>query len=133
MLLLNDDIKGFNALLNAERAQLERRRLRDTLGTTIARYALGAMFREARAGITVEDDGETSPPDSESLRQVCEAVAGEMKSVSDVDELYSKLGNEPTLPALDRATLWVEIDNAIDRLTHHSETIASVVEEVRHA
>ena len=132
-LLLNEEINGFRALLSASKAQLERRRLRDTLGTSIARYALGALFREAKARITIEDGDEVSPPEDHLLQQVCEAVAGEVKSVSGVDDLYRQLATEATLTSLDRGRLWVEIDNAIDRLTHHSETVASIVEEVRHA
>lgn len=132
-LLLNEDIKGFQALLNSSKAQLERRRLRDALGTNIARYSISVLFREARAQLTLEDDDEVTPPDDHLLRQVCEAVAGELKSVSGVDELYRQLAVETTMTQLDRTRLWVEIDNAIDRLTQHSETIATIVEEVRHA
>jgi hypothetical protein len=133
VLLLNSEIKGFQGLLNAKKAQLERRRLRDTLATSIARYALSTLFREARAQITVEDDDTVTPPESHLLRQVCEAVAAELKSVSTVDELYLQLGRESSLTQLDRSRLWAEIDNAVDRLTNHSEMVASIVEEVRHA
>jgi hypothetical protein len=133
VLLLNSEIKGFQGLLNAKKAQLERRRLRDTLATSIARYALGTLFREARAQITVEEDDTVTPPESHLLRQVCEAVVAELRSVSTVDELYLQLGRESSLTQLDRSRLWAEIDNAVDRLTNHSEMVASIVEEVRHA
>jgi hypothetical protein len=132
-LLLNSEIQGFQALLNSDKARLERRRLRDTLATGIARYALSSLFREARAQITMDGEDDVAPPEDSLLRQVCESVAAELKAVSSVDELYVRLANETALTRLERARLWVEIDNAIDRLTNHSEMVASIVEEVRHA
>jgi hypothetical protein len=132
VLRLNKKIKGFEALLGSTKAQLERRRLRDTIGTGIARYALSTLFREACVRIDVDGAGAVTPPEDPLLRQVLDAVASQVASVGSPEEFYERVAQIKELTILDRGRLWAEIDAALDSLTHHGEYVAGAVEEVRH-
>jgi hypothetical protein len=133
VLRLNDGIKGFKALLSSTRAQKERRRLRDAIGTGIAKYAVSALLREASAQVDVAEDGTATPPDDRLLRQVLDAVAGQMRSVAAPEDFYSLVARPHELTAADRARFWADVDTALDKLTDHAESVTNAVEEVRHA
>lgn len=133
-LLLNDGIDGLRGLLLAGSARHERRRLREVLGTSIARQATATLMRAAATDIVPLDLDETAPqPPSDGLStQVCEAVAAEMNTVGSVTEFYERLVAAAHGTPLQNATLWAEIDAAVDRLTGHSAAIARVVEQVKY-
>ena len=130
-LLLNRSIDGLEALLNADKAQLERRRLRDVVSASIARDAVAAMFRAAAAEVVALSEDEPTPPDNRMWRQTCSAVADEMTQVADVDELYAKLVSVGNAGGAQRAILWADIDAAIDRLTGVVEAMKRSVGEVK--
>jgi hypothetical protein len=127
VLYLNDDIKAFRPILESTGAKLEKKRIRDVLGSSIARYALATLFREAMAQTTVEGDDFELPDDS-LLQQVIRAVVDEAKSVSSPEELYAGLHDSGQ-----RLALWIEVDNALDRLSDHAETVADALQKVWYA
>lgn len=129
-LLLNAGLEGFQALVQADKAKLERRRLRDVLGSSLARTACAAVMREAAVSVT--QDEEWTAPTDKLQAQVCEAVAGAMPSVGSADELYQRLFEAAEGSPKDRALVWAEIDVALDALTDVSATIATACSEVRY-
>ena len=133
-LLLNTKIDGFRHLLLADKAKTERRRHRDLLGVDLARYAVATLFRSASDEISgIDDDDPVEPPSTPLSRQVCEAVAGAMTGIGSVDDLYEGLARSDQLSVAARASLWAEIDLAIDALTGVSDTVAGICTEVKHA
>lgn len=130
-LLLNKGLDGFQALVQADTAKLERRRLRDLLGSNIARYSLATIFREAAVEVMSGDNGEPMTLENPLQRQVFESVGAAIPSLSGVAELYSTLATQSELTPRERAQLWVQIDLAIDSLTDVSVTWATVCEEVK--
>lgn len=131
-LLLNAGIEGLQDVLHAEKPKLERRRIRDLLGTTIACDAVTSLFRAAVAEVVdLSEDGPVPPSDSLS-RQTCEAVAGAMPTVSSVDELYERIVATKD-SARDRATLWAEAEVALAALTDVHDTVVRVAGEVKRA
>jgi hypothetical protein len=133
-LLLNEAIDGLKTLLLALTARHERRRLREMLGTSIARQAIATLIRAAATEVVPLDPDESQPQDPQSglFTQVCEAVAGEMTTVASVSDLYERLVNAARGAPMQYAELWAEIDAAVDRLTGHSSAVASVVAEVKY-
>jgi hypothetical protein len=128
-LLLNSGIEGLQTLLHNNTAKLERRRVRDILSSSVTRYAVGTLFRAAAAEVSVYDDGPPQPPSSALLRQVCEAVAGQMSGVGAVDELYEQLAASGDTP-LDNTELWMRIDLAIDGLMGSTDALSTAAREV---
>jgi hypothetical protein len=131
VLLLNEEVEGFKQLMMAGKPQLERRRLQTVLGSSLARLTMTSLVREAQARIIENDDDTFDPPEEPLYRAVLDALATQIGSVSDTDDLCSALGNPKSMSPTDRARLWAEIDNAVDRLTDHAESVAQVVKEVR--
>lgn len=125
VLYLNEDVRGLQAVLESTHAKLEKRRARDTLSSGIARYAVAALLREALAKTFLDDD-DVQLPQEPLLRQICDVIASEVDSVTDTDELCRVAKSDGP----DRAASWIEIDNALDRLTNHSEYVARNMEEV---
>ena len=137
VLYLNSGIEGFGSLLNADHAKTDRRRARDLMGSQIARLALAAMFRAAAEdvlrSVDLGDEGPPAPPDSTLNRRTAEAVASAMPAISSPADLYERLVAAHRGSAADRASLWAEIDLAVDALTGVSDTVSSVSKELRHA
>lgn len=134
VLLLNDAVDGLRHLVLADKARLERRRLRDIVSVEIARYAVSTLMRAAADAIDpVDDDAPIEPPGSGLLRQTCEAVARTLPDVEDVETLYHRLAHAHQRGTADRADLWTGIDLAIDTLVSQSDTIAQAALEVKHA
>jgi hypothetical protein len=135
VLLLNSNLDGFQSLLHADHAKAERRRLRDLLGSGVARYAVATLFRAAASEIVaaVVDDEDPEPPAERLRRQVCEAIAEAMTGLTSAEELYRRLVDAERGSMTDRAMFWTEIDLAIDKLTGVSNTVAEVCKEVQYA
>jgi hypothetical protein len=131
-LYLNSGIDGLQALLTSEGAKMEKRRLRDIIGTLIARDATAALFRAAAAEVVNSDEGPVAPQDR-LHRQVCEAVAATMGQVAEVDELYERLHSAEQQGGSTRALLWMEVDAALDDVTGVSNAIGTAVGEVKYA
>ncbi|PXW31279.1 UNVERIFIED_CONTAM: hypothetical protein DES50_10545 [Williamsia faeni] len=129
VLYLNSGLPGLQALLMSENAKLEKRRLRDLIGSQIARYTVTTLFRVAAAEVLVEDDDITGPS-SPLLRQTCEAIANAIPHLTSVDELYESVARANG----DRtatAELWANVDAAIDMLTQASAAVGVATEEVQ--
>lgn len=131
-LLLNSAVDGFQHLLHADAAKLERRRLRDLLGADVARYAVTTLFRAAVAELIVDENGAVTPPESDLYRQVCEAIAERTPGVGSVDELYDKVARSSESFAETYAT-WAAIDMAISSLTGFNDAMSTACAEVKHA
>lgn len=129
-LLLNTAVDGFQHLLHANTAQLERRRLRDLLGAEVARYAVSCLFRAAAAEVSV-DDGIVQPPERQVYRQVCEAVADGMPGVGNVGELYERL-HEARDSGLVAQEVWGAADLAIAALSGRDTALSTACHEVKH-
>lgn len=128
-LLLNAGVDGFQKLLHNNAARLERRRVRDVLSTSVARYAIATLFRAAVSEIVAYDDGPPQPPTTALYRQICEAVADRMAGIGDVAELYDRL----VAIADDRMSdtdLWARIDIAIEDLTGYTDALTTASREV---
>lgn len=129
VLYLNSGVPGLQALLMSETAKLERRRLRDLIGSQIARYTVTTLFRVAAAEVLVEDEDITGPASS-LLRQTCEAIADAIPCLTSVDELYVAVaqahGNRTAT-----AELWADVDAAIDVLTQASAAVGVATKEVQ--
>ncbi|MEU4376951.1 hypothetical protein [Pseudonocardia alni] len=130
-LLLNAAVDGFQHLLHANTAQLERRRLRDLLGADVARYAVTCLFRAAAVEVSV-DDGVVQPPERPVYRQVCQAVADRMPGIGDVEELYEKL-HAARDSALVAQEVWGAADLAIAALSGRDDALVTACREVKHA
>jgi hypothetical protein len=126
ILYLNKDVVGLISSLYAERPKLEKRRVRDFLGSHIAHYALSSLFREALA--QTEYDEEVTLPSDPLLSQVIHAVAGAVQSVEDAEEMVVRINGAPS----DRAPLWIEIDDALASLTNLGEVVAANLQEVHY-
>lgn len=127
-LLLNSALPGFKDLLHADSAKLERRRLRDLLGSDVARLAVAALMRAAAAEVIEADDGTVIEPPEGLHRQVSEAVTEVMSGIGSVEELYQRLADGESDSTGD---LWNRIDLAIDELVGRREAVATACEEIR--
>ncbi|WP_433802561.1 hypothetical protein [Actinomycetospora sp. CA-084318] len=127
-LLLNSALPGFKDLLHADSAKLERRRLRDLLGSDVARLAVSSLLRAAASEIVEADDGTVIEPQDDLHRQVCEAVVEVVNGVGSVEELYQRLAVERTDVGGD---LWSRLDLAIDELVGRRAAVATACEESR--
>ncbi|MEE3851783.1 hypothetical protein VZC37_15680 [Gordonia sp. LSe1-13] len=130
ILYLNSGIPGLQMILTAENAKLERRRLRDILGSQIARYTVSTLFRLAAADVVADGDDDPIGPSDPLLRSTCEKVAGAIPHYTSVDELYSALVRTTSRPGI--ADLWADIDAAIDTLTDASSTASTATSEVQY-
>jgi hypothetical protein len=130
-LMLNTGIDGFQHLLHADAAKLERRRLRDILGADVARYAVMTLFRAASAEILLDDDGLITPPERPLYRQVCEAVAERTPGIGSVEELYEQLVRARD-SAAEAIEVWGAVDLAIAALTGVTSAISTACAEVKH-
>ena len=79
VLRLNKNIKGFEALLGSTKAHSSDDASRDTIGTGIARYALGDPLPRGVRAIDVDAAGAADSPEDPLFRQVLEAVAGQIE------------------------------------------------------
>jgi hypothetical protein len=133
-LLLNEAIDGLKGLLVPATARHERRRLREVIGTSIARQATATLIRAAASEVIPLDPEETEPqvPLEGLFAQVCEAVAEEMTTIASASEFYERLLSGSRGTAIDRVRLWAEIDAAVARMTGHWSAVADVVEEVKY-
>ncbi|GAA3709846.1 hypothetical protein [Gordonia hankookensis] len=130
VLYLNAGVPGLQMILTAENAKLERRRLRDILGSQIARYTVSTLFRLAAAEVVADGDEDPIGPSDPLLRSTCEKVAGAIPHFTSVDELYAALARSTS--RTDLADLWADIDAAIDALTDASSTASSATSEVQY-
>jgi hypothetical protein len=131
VLYLNKGIDGLQLLILSNSAKLERRRHRDMLGASIARYVANALFRAAVEQISADDFG--GPPDGPTgrvLRDICEAVAAELPDTETVDDLYRAIADLPAGTAAS-ASFWANVDLALDRMTSLSSTVARICEEAK--
>lgn len=128
-LYLNSGIPGFQTILTADNAKLERRRIRDLLGAEIAHYATRTLFRAAAAIVVADGEGGGGPTD-QLLRNLCESVAKASGRFASVEELYDALVQRTSF--IDHAELWADLDSAIDTLTNFSTTAARVTGEVQY-
>jgi len=128
-LLLNSGIEGLQPLLTSDYAQLERRRLRDILGSSIARYVAATVFRIASDEVTADDGSSARLPSTAMYRETCEAVAAHIPDISTVQDLYDQIvdaqGDE-----FKRIELWTRIDLAIDALCGSSDVLTIAAKEV---
>ncbi|MFC5136992.1 hypothetical protein ACFPK1_01995 [Actinomycetospora rhizophila] len=128
-LLLNSALPGLRDLLHADSAKLERRRLRDLLGSDVARLAVSSLMRAAAAEVVEADDGTVIAPQEDLHRQVCEAIAEVMGGMGSVEELYQRLaGGDSDSSSGD---LWSRIDLAIDEVVGRRGAVATACEEIR--
>lgn len=131
VLYLNKGIDGLQLLILSNSAKLERRRHRDMLGASIARYVANALFRAAVEQITVDDSG--APPEGPSarvLRDICEAVVSDLPETETVQDLYRTIADLPAGTAAS-ASFWASVDLALDRMTSLSSTVARICEEAK--
>lgn len=128
-LLLNSGIDGLQALLYNKTAQKERRRMREILSSSIARYATTTLFRTAAAQVVAYDDGPPQPPSAAVLQQTCKAVADHMSGIGGVDELYELISTAADDP-LAAAELWLRVDPAVDAATGTSTALSDAAKEV---
>lgn len=131
VLYLNKGIDGLQLLILANNAKLERRRHRDMLGASIARYVASALFRAAIEQVTADEfGGRPEGPTVRVLRDMCEAVAAELPDTESVDDLYQQLTELPAGTAAS-ASFWADVDLALDRMTSLSSTVARICEEAK--
>lgn len=131
VLYLNRGVEGLQQLILSDTAKRERRRWRDMLGASIARYVANSLFRTAvEQVIPGEDEMGAQGPDGRIFRDVCEAVAAELPDTETVDDLYDLIASLPGNPGRS-AEFWADVDLALDRMTSVSTTIAQICEEVR--
>jgi hypothetical protein len=131
VLYLNKGIDGLQLLILSNSAKLERRRHRDMLGATIARYVANALFRAAVEQISADDfGGVPDGPTGRVLRDVCEAVAAELPDTETVEDLYQTIADLPAGTSAS-ASFWANVDLALDRMTSLSSTIARICEEAK--
>lgn len=131
VLYLNQGIEGLQLLIQSETAKLERRRHRDMLGASIARYVANSLFRAAVGQVVPGEDGVGAEgPDGRVFRDMCEAVAAELPDTETVDDLYNLIASLPESPGRS-AEFWADVDLALDRMTSVSATITQICDEVR--
>lgn len=131
VLYLNKRIDGLQLLILSNSAKLERRRHRDMLGASIARYVANALFRAAVEQISADDfGGVPEGPTGRVLRDICEAVAAELPDTETADDLYEAIANLPAGTAAS-ASFWANVDLALDRMTSLSSTVARICEEAK--
>jgi len=131
VLYLNKGIDGLQLLILSSSAKLERRRHRDMLGATIARYVANALFRAAVEQINADEfGGAPEGPTGRVLKDICEAVAAELPDTETVDDLYRALADLPIGTAAS-ASFWANVDLALDRMTSLSSTVARICEEAK--
>lgn len=131
VLYLNKRIDGLQLLILSNSAKLERRRHRDMLGASIARYVANALFRAAVEQISTDDFGGTPDgPTGRVLRDMCEAVAAELPDTETVDDLYQAIASLPAGTTAS-ASFWANVDLALDRITGLSSTVARICEEAK--
>ncbi len=131
-LFLNSAVDGFQSLILADNAKLERRRQRDLLGAMIARQVANALIRTAILDVTPGEFGcRATGPTSHILQEACKALAAELPQTEDVDDFYDLVGSLSGEVAA-TAAFWVDVDLAIDKITSVSETVALICREVKH-
>jgi hypothetical protein len=132
VLYLNKGIDGLQLLILSNNAKLERRRHRDMLGASIARYVANALFRAGVEQVTADGPGERPEgPTDRVLRDMCEAIAVELPATETVDDLYQVL-TELREGTAASASFWADVDLGLDRMTGLSSTIARICDEVKH-
>ncbi|MCG7578809.1 hypothetical protein [Mycolicibacterium sp. OfavD-34-C] len=133
LLYLNSGIDGFQSLIMADNAKTERRRHRDLLGATVARRVATTLIRAAVDEVTPGEYGApASGPTSGLLKNICEAVAGELPDTESVDDLFERITSLAGNPNA-AAQFWSEVDLALDRMTGLSDVIVRTCGEVKHA
>ncbi|RDH76893.1 hypothetical protein DVS77_18840 [Mycolicibacterium moriokaense] len=131
VLYLNKRIDGLQLLILSNSAKLERRRHRDMLGASIARYVANALFRAAVEQISADEyGGIPEGPTGRVLRDICEAVAAELPDTETVNDLYRAIADLPVGTAAS-ASFWANVDLVLDRMTSLSSTVARICEEAK--
>ncbi|MGY1640825.1 hypothetical protein ACI782_06775 [Geodermatophilus sp. SYSU D00703] len=132
VLYLNSGQKHFQKLLLNEYAKEERRRLRDTFSTIIAASVTRTLVQAAFDELVTNSAGneEAVPPEDPVLRQACGAVADVMRSVSDVQDLYTRV-HQAQGSLADLRAVWSEVELAIGELVSLNKNIVDFAEEVR--
>ncbi|BBZ03841.1 hypothetical protein MCHIJ_32780 [Mycolicibacterium chitae] len=132
LLYLNSGIDGFEALIKAENAKLERRRHRDLLGAMIARQVTNSLLRAAIDEIAPGEYGAPATgPSTRILQSACEAMSRELSDTNSVEDLYEKIAALEGNPAA-TAQFWAEADLVLDRMTGLSDTVMNVCKDVKH-
>lgn len=132
LLYLNSGIDGFETLIKAENAKLERRRHRDLMGAMIARQVTNSLLRAAIDEITPGEYGAPATgPTTRILQSTCDALARELPDTNSVEDLYEKVAALDGNPAA-TAQFWAEADLVLDRMTGLSDTIMNVCKDVKH-
>lgn len=131
-LLLNSGIDGFQSLILADNAKLERHRHRDLLGAMIAKQVANSLVR---AAVDEIDPGEfgapPTGPTSRILRDICEALAQELPETETAEDLYELVANFHG-NGVAANQFWADVDLALDRMTSLAETVTKVCKEVKH-
>ncbi|MCV7281682.1 hypothetical protein H7J88_18790 [Mycolicibacterium flavescens] len=132
LLYLNSGIDGFETLIKAENAKLERRRHRDLMGAMIARQVTNSLLRAAVEEITPGEHGAPATgPATRILQNTCEALARELPDTNTAEDLYEKVAAlDGNLTAT--AQFWAEADLVLDRMTGLSDTVMNVCKDVKH-
>jgi hypothetical protein len=133
VLYLNEGQQGFQKLLLNVGAREERRRLRDITSTVVAAAVIRALLQASFDAVVTGSRDSDSPvsPEEPLFRQACEAVAGELASVSDVDELYQRMFDADQSSNAEVQTLWSELDLAITSLVSVGDMIVKAADELR--
>jgi hypothetical protein len=132
MLFLNSAIDGFQSLIQAENAKLERRRHRDLIGSMIAKQVANSLIRAAVDEISPGDYGApTIGPTGPLLREMCEALSKHLPDTDSVEDFYELVadlhGN-----SVAAARFWSDVDLALDRMTSLADTVSTICKEVKH-
>ena len=131
-LFLNSGIDGFQSLILAENAKLERRRHRDLLGAMIAKQVANSLVRAAVDEVEPGEFGAPAAgPTSRILREMCEALAQELPETETVEDLYELVADLPG-NGLAAGQFWSQVDLALDRMTSLADVVAKTCKEVKH-
>ena len=132
-LYLNSAVDGFQSLILADNAKLERRRQRDLLGAMIARQVANSLVRAAVMDVTPGEFGcRPSGPTARVLQDMCKALAAELPQTETEDDFYDLVGSLSG-DAAASAAFWADVDLALDKITSVSDTVAVICREVKHA
>ena len=132
-LYLNSAVDGFQSLILADNAKLERRRQRDLLGAMIARQVANSLVRAAVVDVTPGEFGcRATGPTTRVLQDVCKALTAELPQTETEDDFYDLVGSLSG-DAAASAAFWADVDLALDKLTSVSDTVAVICREVKHA
>ena len=119
ILFLNSGIDGFQSLIQAENAKLERRRHRDLLGSMIAKQVANSMIRAAVEEISPGEYGAPATgPTGRLLRDMCEAVSKQLPETDSVEDFYELVADLPGNSAAS-ARFW-------------ADTVTTICKEVKH-